>query len=446
MSNERKCLFNHENESQHTIYCVEKQVSSSELMQMEYDYAAHNYHPIEVVFEKAQGCLVWDPEGKQYFDFLSAYSAVNQGHCHPKIVQAMVNQASTLTLSSRAFYNSVFPRFAKYVTEYFGYDMVLPMNTGAEAVESSLKIARKWGYEKKGIPEDQAVIISAEGCFHGRTIAVISLSDDPSCYTGFGPLLPGVVKIPYNDPAALRKTIEHYGQRVCAFIVEPIQGEAGVNVPDDGYLANCYNICKENKVLLIADEIQTGLGRTGKLLCQEWDNVKADMVLLGKAISGGLLPLSCVLTSKEVMLCIKPGQHGSTYGGNPLASAVGIAALEVLKEEKLIEKSLVLGERLRAGLRKINCPYITCVRGRGLLTAIVLDPKWDKNAEDACLLLKDRGLLAKYTHGHIIRLAPPLIITESQMDECINIIKNTFEEMITLKKDQVPKPTTFSLH
>eukprot|EP01115_Flamella_aegyptia_P003874 TRINITY_DN17314_c0_g1_i1.p1 TRINITY_DN17314_c0_g1~~TRINITY_DN17314_c0_g1_i1.p1 ORF type:complete len:412 (-),score=184.04 TRINITY_DN17314_c0_g1_i1:108-1343(-) len=407
---------------------------------MEYDYAAHNYSPLHVVFDRAEGVHVWDPEGKHYYDFLSAYSAVNQGHCHPKIVQALTTQAQKLTLSSRAFYNSVFPRFAKYVTEYFGYDMVLPMNGGAEAVETAMKLARKWAYIKKGVPQYDAVIISAEGCFHGRTISIISMSDDPSARDGFGPYLPGVVNVPYNDPEALRERIKEYGNRVAAFIVEPIQGEAGVVVPDEGYLAKCHQICKENNVLLICDEIQTGLGRTGKMLCCEWDNIKPDMVILGKAISGGLLPLSCVLADKEVMLCLKPGEHGSTYGGNPLASAVGIAALEVLKEEKLDERAQILGERLREGLKKINCPHIQVVRGRGLLNAIVVDPNWERSATEACYLMKDRGVLAKYTHHHIIRLAPPLVINEQEIDECIEIIKGVFQDLMNMKKEDLPLP------
>jgi ornithine--oxo-acid transaminase len=437
MSERKTCPVCYEGKEQ-SIYCVEKKLSSNQLIELEKEFAAHNYFPIEVVFEKAQGIHVWDPEGKHYFDFLSAYSAVNQGHSHPRIVDALVQQASKMALSSRAFYNSVFPRFAKYVTEYFGYEMVLPMNTGAEAVETAMKLARKWGYIKKNIEPDQAVIICCEGLFHGRTIAIVSMSDDPSQTNGFGPFLPGLVRIPYNEPSALKKAIEQYGNRVCAFLVEPIQGEAGVNVPDEGYLAECHKICKQNNIILIADEIQTGLGRTGKLLCQEWDGVKADIVVLGKAISGGLLPLSCVLSSKEIMLVIKPGEHGSTYGGNPLASAVGIAALEVLKQEKLTERAQFLGERLRNGLRKINCPYITLIRGRGLLNAIVLDPNWEKTATEACLLLKERGLLAKYTHGNIIRLAPPLIITEEELDECIEIIKRTFEDLVTMKKEDLP--------
>lgn len=417
---------------------AESILSSEEAMQMEYDYAAHNYHPMPVVFERAEGVFVWDPEGRQYYDFLSAYSAVNQGHCHPKIIQALTEQASKCTLSSRAFYNSVFPRFAKYATEMFGYDMVLPMNSGAEAVETALKLARKWGYEKKGIPADQAVVLSCSGCFHGRTITIVSMSDDPDCRSSFGPFTPGVYTVEYNNPTALKEALQTFGDRVCAFLVEPIQGEAGVFVPSDGYLKECAQICKEHNVLMICDEIQTGLSRTGKMLCFEWDEIKPDMVILGKAISGGVLPLSIVLANKEIMLCIKPGEHGSTYGGNPLASAVGIAALEVLKEEKLTENALRLGEIFREELRKIKCPFVKQIRGRGLLNAIVIDENYEKSAWHVCLLLKARGLLAKPTHSHIIRLAPPLVITEPQLRECVEIIKGVLNDIPNIKIEDIP--------
>eukprot|EP01114_Cavostelium_apophysatum_P003918 TRINITY_DN1405_c0_g1_i1.p1 TRINITY_DN1405_c0_g1~~TRINITY_DN1405_c0_g1_i1.p1 ORF type:complete len:473 (-),score=71.38 TRINITY_DN1405_c0_g1_i1:565-1983(-) len=413
---------------------------SLHLINMEREYAAHNYHPLPMVFDRAEGVFVWDPEGKRYFDFLSAYSAVNQGHCHPKIVDAMIRQAQTCTLSSRAFYNSVFPRFARYVTDFFGYEMVLPMNSGAEGVETALKLARKWGYDKKGIPENQALIISMKGCFHGRTLANISLSEDPDLRSRFGPFMTGLLQIDYNNAQALREMLEQYGKNVCGFIVEPIQGEAGVVVPDEGYLSECYRLCKEHNVLFIADEIQTGLSRTGKMICCEWDNVHPDVLILGKAISGGMLPLSVVLSSKEIMLCIKPGEHGSTYGGNPLASAVGIAALEVLKEEKLTEHAQAMGERFRKGLEDLKAPFVTKIRGRGLLNAIVIDENFKFTAWEICLLFKDRGLLAKPTHKHIIRLAPPLVITEEQIDECLQLIGDVFDDMKTgkIKPEDVP--------
>jgi len=401
----------------------------------------YSYHPIPMVFDRAEGVFVWDPEGKRYYDFLSAYSAVNQGHCHPKILQALTIQAQKCTLSSRAFFNSVFPKFAKYATEYFGYDMILPMNAGAEAVETALKLARKWGYEKKGIAEDQAIIICADGCFHGRTIAIISMSSDPSSKNNFGPFLPGIVQIPYNDADALKREIEKFGKNVAGFLVEPIQGEAGVFVPDDGYIGECAKICKENNVLFICDEIQTGLCRTGKLLACQWDNVRPDILILGKAISGGVLPLSAVLADKDIMLVIKPGEHGSTYGGNPLASAVGIAALAVLKEENLAEKAMYLGEKLRQGLRDIqqDCPHVKIVRGRGLLNAIVIDENFSKTAWQICLLLKDRGVLAKPTHEHIIRFAPPRIITEEQLDECLQIIGGVLREIGRMSDEDIPE-------
>jgi len=415
----------------------DKELNSAQLMDLEHEYAAHNYHPLPVVFEKAEGIYVWDPEGKRYIDFLSAYSAVNQGHCHPKIVQSLIQQAQKCTLSSRAFYNSMFPKFAKYISEYFGYQMVLPMNSGAEAVETALKLARKWGYDKKGINFPDAVIISVQGCFHGRTIAIISMSDDPDCRSKFGPYVPGIVSVEYNNAKALRDAIEIYGKNVCGFIMEPIQGEAGVIVPDEGYLKECYDICKENNVLFIADEIQTGLGRTGKMLCCSWDNVRPDIVILGKALSGGILPVSCILADKEIMLCIHPGEHGSTFGGNPLACAVAITALEVLKEENLTEKACALGERLRNELKAVNCPYVKAIRGRGLLNAIEIDPHYNKTAWDLCILLKNRGLLAKPTHNTIIRLAPPLVITEEQLDEAIAIIKGALRDLPSLSKEDL---------
>ncbi|EGC28248.1 ornithine-oxo-acid transaminase [Dictyostelium purpureum] len=403
--------------------------SSKELMEMESDYAAHTYHPIPVVFKKANGVFVWDVEDKRYYDFLSAYSAVNQGHSHPKIVQAMIDQAQKCALSSRAFYNEVFPQYAKYITEYFKYEMVLPMNTGAEAVETSIKLARRWGYVKKSIPEDQAIVISCKGCFHGRTIGVISMSDDPSSFSKYGPLMNGIIKIDYNNTQQLEEVLKAHGERVCGFIVEPIQGEAGVVVPEEGYLKKCFDLCKQHNVLLIADEIQTGLCRTGRMLCSDWDNIKPDMVLLGKAISGGLLPISAVLGSKDVMLTIKPGEHGSTYGGSPLSSAVAMAALDVLKQENLAENSLKLGEHFRQEISNINHSAIQIVRGKGLLNAIVIDPTFSVSAWDICIKFAERGLLAKPTHDNIIRLAPPLTITLEQINDCVKIIKEVFESL-----------------
>ncbi|KYR02487.1 ornithine-oxo-acid transaminase [Tieghemostelium lacteum] len=415
------------------------QLSSNELMKMEENFAAHTYHPMPVVFKKSQGVYVWDVEDKRYFDFLSAYSAVNQGHSHPKIVQALVEQAQKCALSSRAFYNEVFPQYAKFITEYFGYEMVIPMNTGAEAVETGIKLARRWGYAKKGIADNQAIVVSCRGCFHGRTIGVISMSDDPSSYSKYGPLLGGLHKIDYNSPEQLEEFLKVNHERVCGFIVEPIQGEAGVVVPDQGYLAKCAEICKRYNVLLICDEIQTGLCRTGRLLASDWDQVKPDIVLLGKAISGGLLPISAVLSSKEITLTIHPGEHGSTYGGSPLASAVAIAALEVLKEENLAENAQRMGEYFRDEIQKIQNPAIQLVRGKGLLNAIVIDPNYPVSAWDICIAFAKAGLLAKPTHDNIIRLAPPLTITIEQLKECIEIIKNVFSSLKV--KNDIPGST-----
>jgi len=404
-------------------------VSSQEAMEMEERYGAHNYHPLPVVLAKGDGVFLWDPEGKKYYDFLSAYSAVNQGHCNKKIVNALVAQAQELCLTSRAFFNNMLGPYEKYITEYFSYDMVLPMNSGAEAVETALKLARKWGYKVKGIAPDSAILIFCEGNFHGRTIAIVSASTDPDAYDGYGPFLPGVVKIPYNDVSALNAVLEEHGKNVAGFIVEPIQGEAGVNVPDDGYLKSCYDLCKKHNVLFIADEVQTGLARTGKLLACDYENVRPDVLILGKALSGGVLPISAVLADKDIMLVIKPGQHGSTFGGFPLACAVSQAALEVLKEENLAEKAYQLGKYFRAELRKLNHPMIKIVRGKGLLNAIIVEPKDGIEAWDVCLKLKDKGLLCKPTHRHIIRLAPPLVITQEQLDECVAIIKSVFSEL-----------------
>ncbi|KAL4759288.1 ornithine-oxo-acid transaminase [Aspergillus foveolatus] len=427
--------------------------STQEAIQAENDFAAHNYHPLPVVFARAQGTSVWDPEGRHYLDFLSAYSAVNQGHCHPKLVAALVDQASRLTLSSRAFYNDVFPKFAEMVTKYFGFDMVLPMNTGAEAVETGIKIARKWGYKVKGIPENEAIILSAENNFHGRTMAAISLSSDPESRENYGPYVPNIgctipgtgKPITYNDKAALREAFEKAGSNLAAFLVEPIQGEAGIIVPDDDYLQLARSLCDEHNVLLICDEIQTGIARTGKLLCHEWSGIKPDMVLLGKAISGGMYPVSCVLGRKDVMLTVEPGTHGSTYGGNPLACAVAIRALEVVQEENMVERAEKLGQAFRSGLEAIQNPIIQTVRGKGLLNAIVIDESKTNGhtAWDLCMLMKEKGLLAKPTHQNIIRLAPPLVITEEEIAKALDIIKAAVAELPNLKgaaEDKVVPP------
>jgi ornithine--oxo-acid transaminase len=400
-------------------------MNTKDFIQREDKYGAHNYHPLPVVLDRGEGVYVWDVEGKRYYDFLSAYSAVNQGHCHPKIVDALVRQARKLTLTSRAFYNSMLGEFEKYITGYFGYDKVLPMNSGAEGDETALKLCRKWAYEKKGIPENEAKIIVCEGNFHGRTITIISMSTDPDSYKGFGPYTPGFVTIPYNDIKALTKALED--PNVAGFLVEPIQGEAGVYVPDEGYLSKAYALCKEKNVLFIADEVQTGLARTGKLLACDHEGVRPDILILGKALSGGVYPVSVVLADDEIMLTIKPGEHGSTYGGNPLAAKVAIAALEVIKEEKLAERAQELGKKFRTELRKIDSPMVELVRGKGLLNAIVIKPTKGKTAWDVCLALKENGLLAKPTHGHIIRFAPPLVITEEQLMECVGIISKTIK-------------------
>jgi ornithine--oxo-acid transaminase len=399
-------------------------VSSAKAMELENEHGAHNYHPLPVVLAKGEGVYVWDPEGNRYFDFLSAYSAVNQGHCHPKIVKALTDQAQILTLTSRAFYNNVLGEYEKYLTELFGYDMVLPMNSGVEGDETACKLARKWGYEKKGIAENQAKIIVAEGNFHGRTMGIISASTDPDCTIGFGPFLPGFVKIPYNDLDALREACKD--PNVCAFLVEPIQGEAGVFVPDEGYLEAVREICTETNVLFIADEVQTGIARTGRMLCCDHAGVRPDVVILGKALSAGLLPVSAVLADRDIMLCIKPGEHGSTFGGNPLACRVAMAALEVVKDENLAKNAQRLGEIFRAKIAAIDHDMVGVVRGKGLLNAVIVNPKDGKTAWDICVALKDNGLLAKPTHGHIIRFAPPLTITEAQLNECITIIEKTF--------------------
>ena len=396
---------------------------SEQFIEMEHQYGAHNYHPLPVVLSKGEGAFVWDVEGKRYFDFLSAYSAVNQGHCHPKIVNALCEQAKTLTLTSRAFYNDCLGPYEKYITEYFGYDKVLPMNTGAEADETAMKLARRWGYKVKGIPENEAIIICCEGNFHGRTISIISMSTDPDSYGQFGPFTPGFVKIPYNDCQALEQTLEKLGDKVAGFLVEPIQGEAGVYVPNDGYLKKCYELCKKHNVLFIADEVQTGIARTGKMLACDHEGVKPDILILGKALSGGVIPVSAVLANDEIMLTIKPGEHGSTFGGFCLAGKVAMAALQVVKDEKLEEKAEELGKIFREEMLKVKSDMIELVRGKGLLNAIVIKPKNGKEAWDVCLKMKELGVLAKPTHQHIIRFAPPLVITKQQLLEAIELIK-----------------------
>lgn len=398
-------------------------ITSERAIQLEEKYGAHNYHPLPVVLAKGKGAYVWDVEGKQYFDFLSSYSAVNQGHCHPAIVNAMTEQAQKLCLTSRAFYNDCLGEYEKFVTEYFGFDKVLPMNTGAEGVETALKLVRKWAYKIKGIPKNEAKIIVCDGNFHGRTITIISFSDDPEAKDDFGPYTPGMIRIPYNDLNALEVALQN--ENVAAFLVEPIQGEAGVFVPDSGYLKSAFNLCKENNVLFVADEVQTGIARTGKLLACDHENVKPDVLILGKAISGGVFPVSAVLADDDVMLCIKPGEHGSTFGGNPIACKVAIAALQVVSDEGLAEKAENLGKTLRDELNKIDSEMITLIRGKGLLNAIVIKPVEGKEAWDVCVALKENGLLAKPTHGDIIRFAPPLVITEEQLMECVDIIKKT---------------------
>ena len=397
--------------------------SPEDYIELEYKYGAHNYHPLPVVLAKGEGVFVWDVEGKKYYDFLSSYSAVNQGHCHPKIVAALKLQADTLTLTSRAFHNDVLGQYEKFVTKLFGYDKVLPMNTGVEGGETANKLARKWGYMKKGIEKNKARIIFAKGNFWGRTLAAISSSDDPSSYEGFGPFMPGYDLIPYNDLDALETELKDFN--VCAFMVEPIQGEAGVIVPDVGYLAGVRKLCNKYNVLFIADEVQTGIARTGKMLACNYEDARPDLLILGKAISGGVFPVSAVLADDEIMLCIQPGEHGSTFGGNPLACKVAQAALEVVIDENLSENAYRLGKIFRRELRAFDNDMITLVRGRGLLNAIVIKPKNGKEAWDVCLKLRDYGLLAKPTHGDIIRFAPPLIITEEQLMDCIAIIKKT---------------------
>ena len=387
-------------------------------------FGAHNYHPLPVVLEKGEGVFVWDVEGKRYFDFLSGYSALSQGHCHPKIIKALTEQAQKLTLVSRAFYADILGEYMEFACKFFGYDKLLPMNTGAEAVETALKLARRWGYRIKGIAPEKAKIIVCSENFHGRTITIISMSTDPSSYEDFGPYTPGFIKVQYNNVEALAEALQD--PDVVGLLLEPIQGEAGVVVPDDGYLRRCYDLCKQHNVLLIADEIQTGIGRTGKLLACDYENIHPDILILGKALSGGVTPVSAVLANDEIMLTIAPGEHGSTYGGNPLAAAVGIAALEVVRDEYLSENAYAMGELFRSEMEKIDNPMVKQVRGKGLLNAVVTEPHDGKVAWDICLALKENGLIAKPTHDHIIRFTPPLIITREQMMEAVGIIKETF--------------------
>lgn len=392
-------------------------------IEQELQYSAHNYHPLPVVLERGEGVYLWDVEGERYYDFLSGYSAVNQGHCHPKIIGALVAQAPQLTLTSRAFHSDVLGEYAQYITGYFGYDKVLPMNSGVEAVETALKIARRWGYDKKGIPANQAKIITVEGNFHGRTLNVVSFSTDPLSRNGFGPFMPGYEVIPYNDLDALEIALKD--PNIAGFLVEPIQGEAGVYVPDEGYLTKAYDLCKRANVLFIGDEIQTGLARTGKLLACDHEDVRPDILVLGKALSGGTMPISAVLADDAIMLCIKPGEHGSTFGGSPLACKVAIAALEVLKEEDLAARAAELGTYFRERVSALHHPNIKQVRGKGLLNAVVMEHPNPEAAWELCLALKDNGLLAKPTHGDKIRFAPPLVITKEQLDECIGIIEKS---------------------
>lgn len=396
---------------------------------LEEKYGAHNYHPLPVVLEKGEGVFVFDTNGKKYFDFLSAYSAVNQGHCHPRIINALTEQAQKLTLTSRAFHNNLLGRYEEYITSYFGYDKVLPMNTGVEAVETAIKLCRRWAYNIKGVEKDKATIICFEGNFHGRTTGVISFSVDPDSNTNFGPYMPGFIVIPYNDISALEKVLNE-NKNIAGILIEPIQGEAGVVVPDENYLKKCFELCNQNNILFMADEIQTGIARTGKMLACDYEKVKPDILILGKALSGGTLPVSAVLCNDEIMMTIKPGEHGSTYGGNPLACAVAIEALEVVRDEKLADNAFYLGNILRDELRLMQKDFknLTVVRGKGLLNAIIIETNGEKDAWQFCLQLMKNGLLAKPTHGDKIRFAPPLVITEEQLMECIEIIRNTLKE------------------
>ncbi len=402
-------------------------MTSQEYMDREDRFGAHNYHPLPVVLERGEGVFVWDVEGRRYYDFLAAYSAVNQGHCHPKIVKALADQASKLALTSRAFYNNLLGEWEEYMTRLFGYDRMLPMNSGAEADETALKLCRKWAYKVKGIPRNEAKIVVCNGNFHGRTITIISMSSDPDAYNEYGPYTPGFINIPYNDLAALEKALQD--PNVAGFLVEPIQAEAGVYVPEDGFLAKAAALCKKYRVLFMADEVQTGLGRTGRMLACDHENVRPDILILGKALSGGMFPVSCVLADDEVMLTIKPGEHGSTYGGNPIACRVAMTALDVLQEEKLAENAERLGAIFREEMKSIRSEMIQTVRGKGLLNAVAIKPVRGKSAWDLCLGMKENGVIAKPTHEHIIRFTPPLVITEEQLMDAIGRIKKTFSEM-----------------
>ena len=411
-------------------YYIESRHTASALMEMEDTYGAHNYHPLPVVLSRGEGVHVWDVDGKRYYDFLSAYSAVNQGHCHPKIIQALTEQVQKLTLTSRAFYNDKLGVYEKYITEYFGFEKVLPMNTGAEAVETALKLCRKWAYQKKQIPENNAQIVVCAENFHGRTTTIVSFSVDPDAYSDYGPFTPGFIVIPYNDADALEKILAE-NPNIAGFLVEPIQGEAGAKLPDEGYLRKTYELCKKHNVLFIADEIQTGIARTGKLLACDYEEVKPDILILGKALSGGVYPVSAVLSSHEIMDVIRPGQHGSTFGGNPVAAAAAVAALEVVKDEKLAENALQLGRIFRNEMQELcnNSKIAQSVRGKGLMNALIINNENHENlAWDVCIRLAENGLLAKPTHTNIIRFAPPLVITYVQLMECISIIKKTIQE------------------
>ena len=403
--------------------------NAQKYIDLENQYGAHNYHPLPVVLAKGKGPFVWDVDGKRYFDFLSAYSAVNQGHCHPKIVKALCDQAQELCLTSRAFYNDCLGPYEKFATEFFGYDKLLPMNSGAEAVETALKLARRWGYMVKGIPENEALIVVCNGNFHGRTITIVTMSSDPDSYSQYGPFTPGFIQIPYNDTEALAKVLDEKADRICAMLVEPIQGEAGVYVPDEGYIKKCYDLCHAHNVLFVADEVQTGIGRTGKMFACDHEGVRPDMITIGKALSGGVLPVSAVLADDEIMLTILPGEHGSTFGGFPLAAKVAVAALEVIRDEHLTENAARLGEIFREEVMKIKSRFIKSVRGKGLLNAVITEPQDGIEAWDICLKMAEKGLLAKPTHRHIIRFAPPLVITEAELREGIAIIKEVFESL-----------------
>lgn len=403
-------------------------MDTKDYIERENRYGAHNYHPLPVVLERGEGVFVWDVDGKRYFDFLAAYSAVNQGHCHPKIVKALIDQAGKLALTSRAFYNNVLGEWEEFMTQQLGYDKILPMNSGAEADETALKLTRKWGYKVKGIPKNEARIIVCNGNFHGRTITIVSMSSDPESYNDYGPFTPGFINIPYNDTEALERELEN--PNTAGFLVEPIQAEAGVYVPGDGYLKKAAELCKKYNVLFVADEVQTGLCRTGKMLACDHEGVRPDILVLGKAISGGMCPVSCVLADDEIMLTIKPGEHGSTYGGNPIAARVSIAAMKVLIDEKLAENATRIGKIFRDEMKAFNSSLIEVVRGKGLLNAIQIRPMEGKKAWDLCLVMKENGILAKPTHEHTIRFTPPLIITEAQMREAIGLIQKSMKEFI----------------